>query len=330
MTVKVIWGSPCSGKSTYVADRIGERDLVYDYDRIISALTYRRSHVADKSHAHDFAISCRLSIINKLLKGADIDTAWILTRYPTNNLESLLEPLTPEYILMDTSKDECLCRLMADVTRPDKEAWMQVINDWFDQYGGETMERSDRREMRTIPQRFETREDGGELYIEGYFAVFDSDYELWPGAVECIRQGAFDDVLGGDVRALTNHDTTLVLGRTTAGTLELRQDNHGLWGRVKVNQADSDAMNLYSRIQRGDVDQCSFGFDIGEEESSEGPEGIRWTIAKISKLYEVSVCTFPAYESTGVVARRRDLEDIKQRKNEVWRAQMRNRLKGDK
>lgn len=330
MKTKVIWGCPCSGKSTYVEENIGSRDLVYDYDRLIRAMTYRDHHVAEKSHAHDIAISYRLSFINKLLGGVDADTAWILTRYPTNSLRTLLEPLEPEYIKMDVSQEECLSRLMADPTRPDKEAWEEVIKDWFSRYGGEELERTSRREMRTIPQAFETREENGALYIEGYFAVFGSDYELWPGAVECIRQGAFDGVLDGDVRALTNHDTTLVLGRTTAGTLELRQDNHGLWGRVRVNQADTDAMNLYSRIQRGDVDQCSFGFDIGEEETSEGPEGIRWTITKISKLYEVSVCTFPAYESTGVVARRRDLEDIQERKSKLWRAEMRGRLKGDK
>ena len=63
-------------------------------------------------------------------------------------------------------------------------------------------------------------EDGGsDPVIEGYFAVFGDVYELWPGASETIQRGAFSGVVGGDVRALINHDTTLVLGRTRAGTL---------------------------------------------------------------------------------------------------------------
>ena len=85
---------------------------------------------------------------------------------------------------------------------------------------------------------FCTRAEGGNLYIEGYFAVFGSRYELWEGAYETIEPGAFDGQTNGDVRALVNHDTTLVLGRTTAGTLSLRVDERGLWGSVTINQQD--------------------------------------------------------------------------------------------
>lgn len=86
-------------------------------------------------------------------------------------------------------------------------------------------------EHRYLPmENMTTREEGDDLYLEGYFAVFNGVYELWPGATESIAPGAFDDSVGDDVRALFNHNTDLVLGRTSAGTLELRQDAHGLWG----------------------------------------------------------------------------------------------------
>src|SRR5690606_33485190 len=103
------------------------------------------------------------------------------------------------------------------------------------------------------------------MYIEGYWVVFNQETELWPGAFEEIAPTAFDGSLDRDVRALINHDSTLVLGRTKAGTLELRVDSHGLWGRVKINPKDTDAVNLYERVKRGDVDQCSFGFNILDE-----------------------------------------------------------------
>ena len=62
------------------------------------------------------------------------------------------------------------------------------------------------RQTRSLPQRFETREaEGGALYIEGYFAVFNSPYELWEGAVEIVKPGAFAGCLSQDVRALINH-----------------------------------------------------------------------------------------------------------------------------
>ena len=79
-------------------------------------------------------------------------------------------------------------------------------------------------EHRFIPMdKMETREEDGRLYLEGYFAVFNSTYELWPGATESIAPGAFDESVSDDVRCLYNHNSDLVLGRTTARTLELKQ-----------------------------------------------------------------------------------------------------------
>ena len=177
----------------------------------------------------------------------------------------------------------------------------------------------------------QAREDGEALFLEGYFAVFNSVYELWPGATESIAPGAFDESVSGDVRALFNHNTDLVMGRTAAGTLELKQDSHGLWGKIRINREDTDAVNAYARIRRGDITGCSFGFEIAAEETDFREDGsIHWTITKIEPLYEVSPCTFPAYQETTVSARKREFGDIRKRKKEAWRAAMRTRLKGVK
>ena len=183
------------------------------------------------------------------------------------------------------------------------------------------------RQTRSMPERFQTREaDNGEKRIEGYFAVFDGEYQLWDGATESVDSHAFDDQLTADVRCLIDHDTRLVLGRTTAGTLTLRTDGHGLWGSVLINQDDSDAMNLYARVQRGDVSQCSFGFDILDEKFTDRGNGsVHWTIKKV-RLYEVSCVTFPAYESTGIAARKNDLAAIRKRETEAWRQRMLSKL----
>lgn len=183
------------------------------------------------------------------------------------------------------------------------------------------------RQMRSVASEFKTREDGEELRIEGYFAVFNSNYDIWPGASESVAPGAFRNTLGGDIRALIDHETMYVLGRNSAGTLELREDSHGLWGSVLINPNDQDAMNLYARVQRGDVDQCSFGFDILDEETEYREDGsVHWTIKEV-KLYEVSVCTFPAYAETSVQARKDDYQRIIERENEKWRAEMKTKLK---
>ena len=184
--------------------------------------------------------------------------------------------------------------------------------------------------MRGVPGSFKTRaEESGDMFISGYFAVFGSEYELWPGASESVDPHAFDEALDDDIRCLINHDTRLVLGRNIAGTLQLRVEEKGLWGEVKINPNDQDAVNVYERVKRGDVNQCSFGFDIVAEEFEDRGDSVHWTI-KAVKLYEVSVVTFPAYEETGVEARKRQVEDIRKRKNESWRARMMARMKGEK
>ena len=156
------------------------------------------------------------------------------------------------------------------------------------------------RQVRSMPTKFETREDGNNLSIEGYFAVFDSNY-----------------------------DTTLVLGRTKAGTLQLRQDSHGLWGHIDINPNDGDAMNLYERVKRGDVDQCSFGFEIRSDDTDIKDDGsIHWTITDVN-LFEVSCCTFPAYKETNISAREHDRDAINTRKRDAWRQTMLNKLKGE-
>lgn len=186
------------------------------------------------------------------------------------------------------------------------------------------------RQIRGMSSQFEARaDDAGKLYISGYFAVFNSKYEIWPGATESVANTAFDETLSDDIRCLVDHETRLVLGRNKAGTLTLKVDSRGLWGDVEINPKDMDAMNLYERVRRGDVDQCSFGFDIIEEDFEDRGSEVHWTIRKV-KLYEVSIVTFPAYEETSVTARKRDLKTLKKRSFENWKNQTIKKLKGEK
>ena len=186
----------------------------------------------------------------------------------------------------------------------------------------------DTRQIRTLQTELKARTetDSPDKYIEGYFAVFNKETELWPGAFEEIAPEAFDGTLLDDVRALINHDTTLVLGRTKSNTLELKVDNVGLWGRIKINPNDTDAVNLYERVARGDVDQCSFGFNILAEETDWRDDGtVKWTIKEV-KLFEVSPCTFPAYEQTGIQARKEQVERHREREFEARRTKLKERL----
>ena len=187
--------------------------------------------------------------------------------------------------------------------------------------------KSDQRQTRMRQTEFRAAETDGRKVIDGYFAVFGDIYELWPGATESIDPHAFDETLGDDIRALIDHETRLVLGRNKAGTLDLKVDSRGLWADIDINENDTDAMNLYARVQRGDVSQASFGFDILQEETDIREDGsVHWTIKKV-KLYEVSCVTFPAYKDTSISARKAQYEQIRQRQVDAWRALMKERLR---
>ena len=117
-------------------------------------------------------------------------------------------------------------------------------------------------------QNAKVREEGGKRYLEGYFSVFGEPYQVWDGWIETIERGAFARYLatGADVKVLWNHDSNIVLGATGNGTASLREDDYGLWGSVEINEADQEAVSAYARVARGDVDGCSFGFDIARQE----------------------------------------------------------------
>ena len=171
------------------------------------------------------------------------------------------------------------------------------------------------RTVRSRRTEFSTRALGdGAPELSGYFVVFDQPYYWDETMEEVIKPGAFDNADMSDVRCLTDHLSHLVLGRASDSvqTLTFSIDDTGLHAdKVEINAADTDAMNLYARVQRGDVDQASFGFDESDVRYVDLPDGrVRREIWGISKLWEISVCTFPAYEQTFVSARSRVSEEL--------------------
>ncbi|MEI3639482.1 MULTISPECIES: HK97 family phage prohead protease [Lactococcus] len=171
-------------------------------------------------------------------------------------------------------------------------------------------------------------DEAAEKIISGYFIVFNSETELYEGCFEEIAPESFDNVDLSDVRALIDHETSKVLGRTKSGTLTLSVDAKGVYGEIKVNENDTEAMNLYSRVQRGDVDQCSFGFSIIDEAMETRDDGSYKFTIKAIELFEVSVVTFPAYADTAVEARSKQIENMEKRELLAKKSKLEEKLNG--
>jgi uncharacterized protein len=168
-------------------------------------------------------------------------------------------------------------------------------------------------------------ENPDDLEIEGYFALYEQETELFEGVFEIITKGAFSNTLNNDIRALWNHNTQYVLGRNKSGTLNVSEDDKGLYGLIKLPKTQY-AKDLYELINRGDVDQCSFGFNILDEDLEELASGAyRWRLKEVD-LHEISVVTFPAYENTSVQARAKQVEQLEKRKLETKKLALQKRL----
>ena len=175
-----------------------------------------------------------------------------------------------------------------------------------------------KKEVRFIPQEMRVKADEGERKkIVGYAAKFNSlSEEMW-GFREQIAPGAFTEALKkSDVRALFNHDPNYVLGRQSAGTVTLMQDNVGLF--YEIDPPDTQwARDIVSSIERGDIAESSFAFSMSggvEEWDDTATPAIR-TIKSVGNLYDVSPVTYPAYPeaTTGV---RSDKEIFEEHQNE--------------
>lgn len=206
MKVKVIYGCSCSGKSTYVTDRCGDTDVIYDYDKILSAITNRKEHICDKHPAHLHVVSFRSLFTAKISDESGIDTAWIITRWPSDFLKNQLEGCEVEYTKVEATKPECFERLENDSNRPDKEAWRAVIDRWFEEHEPESV--SDSHITKIINSKT-TGDEGMKINLKGtILSNDDADIMRWFGWLDVICpldiSNTLAEAAGGDVTVYIN------------------------------------------------------------------------------------------------------------------------------
>ncbi len=183
------------------------------------------------------------------------------------------------------------------------DAKMEVPELKFDPQVG-----MERRFVSVVEAELRADDSDGKPMIVGYAAKFDT----WDGDekqfLEKIQRGAFSmTVKKNDIRCLFNHDSNYLLGRKSAKTLRLWEDNIGLWMEVDVNTDDPQAMSVFSKIQRRDVTGQSFSFynpkDLWDFTDEKTPKR---TLVEVD-LVDVGPVTFPFYEVTSAEAAYRSL-----------------------
>jgi uncharacterized protein len=168
-----------------------------------------------------------------------------------------------------------------------------------------------KREVRSITAaeyRVSTNADGSKI-VSGYAIRYNSQSVDLGGFKEIVARGALTRTLkeSPDVLCLRDHKSELLLGRTLSGTLTLEDQPAGL--RFTVNLPATTAGNdLAESLSRGDIDSCSFGFSVQEDEWT--PLGQRPAVRTVLDLdlYEISITSFPAYQSTSAALRSAPVE----------------------
>lgn len=186
-------------------------------------------------------------------------------------------------------------------------------------------------EKRTLTSPVEVRKAEDKRTVAGYAALFNSEADIGGAFREVIAPGAFAGTLGSDIRALVDHDSGRVIGRSTAGTLRLNEDDKGL--AVEIDLPDTtDGRDLAVSLERGDISGMSFGFRVTKDTWDETGDIPMRTIQAVD-LFEVSAVAFPAYDDTSLALRsleasRKEIKLINRMGYHYRKAQLDQRTRG--
>lgn len=320
-SVYVVHGPPASGKADYVASKKGDNDVVFDFNKMMSALTGggRNDNVVS------YCLDIRTLILKKALSGSSVDRTWIIATNVTDDMRKQLSDVPVQYVHVDTPKEECLRRIEG---HPNEEELRKVIDKYFEDSSEQRrapetpgverrflgnfshVEKADpellRVERRADPQTGKTKN-----YVVGYAARFHKDSLLLGDFVERISPDAFEIVESRQdfdgqplqTRCLFNHSPDHLLGRFPT-TMRLIVDDKGLKYECLLPESRQDLAEL---IERGDLRGSSFSFVVaegGEKWTTENGRSIR-VVTKIKSLLDCGPVTYPAYgDSTVAVAKR--------------------------
>lgn len=346
--VFVVHGPPASGKTSYVMEKKGDNDVIFDFDKVMSALSGLPPHQKN-DNLISYCTDIRTLIIDKALRNPKVDKTWIIATNVSDDLKGKLSDIPVEYVQVDATKEECLKRIEEDPERqPVATELREVVEKYFSQ-------KDEQRSVAVLPNverrflgnfsnaekadpdllRVEKRADPStgkqQTYLVGYAAKFHTDSLLLGDFVERIDPGAFDIVKSREdgegrpleTRCLFNHDPNHLLGRFPT-TMKMTVDDKGLRYECLLPESRQD---LAESVARGDLRGSSFSFVVaegGEKWSYEGGQSTR-LVTKIKSLLDCGPVTYPAYGDATVAVAKRSYQQFVAKKS--GHAESRNQTK---
>jgi HK97 family phage prohead protease len=326
--VFVVHGAPASGKTSYVMQHKGDNDVIFDFDKVMSALSGLPPHQKNKNLI-SYCTDIRALIIKKALRKPTVDKTWIITTNIGDEMKGQLSDIPVEYIHVDTPKEECLKRIEED---PDRQPVAQELREAVERYfspeqrSAPVLPNIERRflgnfsnvekadpDLLRVEQRADPATGKPQTYVVGYAARFGKDSLLLGDFVERIDPGAFSLVESREdgegrpleTRCLFNHDPNQLLGRFPT-TMKLTVDEKGLRYECLLPNTEL-GRSIEELTARSDLKGSSFSFVVaegGEKWSYENGRSTR-LVTKIKSLLDCGPVTYPAYgDATVAVAKR--------------------------
>lgn len=295
MTITVVLGPPCAGKSTFVAESAADGDVVVDFDKLATALGSKTAHDAPyaiRSVAH----AARQAAIDLILAGIDSDS-WIIHSSPTPEAMACYEAAGARIEEIDPGIAVCLAR----ASENDRPAWTEsAINRWYageKRAGGLMLTKNATIQVKAGP------DDG---LVEGQFTAYASVFGNKDSYGDVVMPGAFAKTLaewqksGDQIPVLFGHnmgDPDMNLG----GVVEAVEDAVGLKVTGQLDLDNPKSLQVYRMLKGRRIRQMSFAYD----EIDSGPavhdgEDV-WELREL-KLYEVSIVTVGANQETEILA----------------------------
>lgn len=294
MTINVIIGPPCAGKSTHVKQSALEGDVVVDYDVLAQAFGAQVSHKSEGS-VRKVALTARQSAIDRILEGVSADS-WVIHTRPSAGLLDKYVEAGAVLTLLDPGLDECLERAQND-ERPSGTD--EAIKNWYDDPPSIPAKENKGKNMLTkkrldVPLKIKSVSETGEF--EGYGSVFG----VKDSYSDIVVRGAFEKSLTawkekGQMPALLwQHKMDEPIGIYT----EIKEDENGLYvkGRLLIND-DPLAKRAHAHMTAGSLSGLSIGYMLNDYDYDSEKDAF---ILKEIELWEVSLVTFPANDEARI------------------------------
>lgn len=306
MTLRMVVGPPCSGKSTFVQTHALDGQPRFDFDAVASLIAGNTEESSYPPAVLDIVLSMRRGLMGYLL---DPETAtdgdvWVVNASPSESTVSRWVAAGGVFHVLDPGKDECLARALRE---GKTQAVQDAITAWYasppeipDKYimkGGEPVK------IKSASVQVKSMEEGTE---DGTFEAYASVFGNRDSYGDIVQKGAFADTLsewsdsGNVLPVLYGHDFADPFSNIGA-VVDAVEDDHGLKITGKLDLDNPKAAQVHKLLREKRLSQMSFAFDVQKGAWNEDEDGEYYSIEKV-KLYEVSVVPIGANQETEILA----------------------------